>query len=141
MPPIPPARPRRPRTLGVIALSLAAVAAALAPAAVVVGGYILGGIGAYVDLTAMGTAGERLDPETLPAAARALVEQSSVWLAIGNGGWMLSAIAALVLGVIAIATRRGRAWGVAAVILAPISYIVVQLAFPLGLAWGTAPYV
>lgn len=133
-----PARPQGTAALGRIALLLSLIATVALTA---VGGYLawqIGhGVGTTVDLTAIES---QLGSENLafltPVRDFVLWAEITTWTATGLGVW------ALIQGIVAIARRRGRGSGIAAVIIAvagPIIYFVVfYLALAIGLGFAAA---
>ena len=72
----------------------------------------------------------------------AIAETAVVQRAVGFAIWAAFALWAVVQGIVAIIQRRGRAWGIAAVLLAPLSYFfVMQMAYTAGVALGAVPFI
>jgi len=124
------------------------VALLAALAALIVGGVVLflagrglGAIAEYVDLLELSRTGAELDPESLPAAARAIADTAVVQRTVGYVVWGALALWALAQGAFAIIQRRGRAWGVAAVVLAPLTLFAMQIAYTAGVAYGAVPFI
>ncbi|WP_144760697.1 hypothetical protein [Curtobacterium sp. 9128] len=124
------------KTVGVIAFLAAVVALVVG----VVGGYVLGtALGAsgalrgVLEGTTTGTDPQQLQREVMndPAVASQLMVGSIVmWVATLFGLW------GLVQGIVAIATKRGRGWGVVALVLAVVAAIVAGSVY-LGVAVST----
>lgn len=125
-------RPARSALLGVLALLAALIAFVVAP--------ILGGIAGYAVGLHLPLDGiEGMDESTVlrslsPARTEVL------WGEIGFWAGTLAGITGVVLGIVAIAQRRGRALGIVAVILAALGVVayVLVLLVALGLGAGVA---
>lgn len=126
-----PARATRRSTLGVVAFVLSLLASVVASAIAAVAAYPIGA-GAGEQLTS-GALGPRFDWSILsPVRDWVLVLEVAFWAGTVLGIW------ALVQGIVAIARRAGRGWGIAAVVCAavgPVLFaIVVQAVLVAGLA-------
>lgn len=122
----------RSAALGVIALVLGIVAAVVAPILGGISGY---GIGREVPRIAE-YIGRYDDTLSFLAPVRDQVLLGEVGLWVGT----LSGIAAIVLGIVAIARRQGRGWGIGAIVLgaagAIIFFVVCSIALGAGAAAG-----
>ncbi|PZE87206.1 DUF4064 domain-containing protein [Curtobacterium sp. MCBD17_032] len=126
---------KRKRTLGVVAFGLGIVALVLGA----VGGWLFGsGIGAsqaFQELLQNGGSGtvdqEQLSRELMsdPAVVRALGSA----LVVAGIGTVLG-LWALVQGIIAAATGRGRVWGILAIVLAVLAAVVFGIAYGASIA-------
>ncbi|GAA4352186.1 hypothetical protein [Microbacterium rhizosphaerae] len=143
-PPAPGYRPRQPRpagsrTLGAVAFILSLLAAVVAPIVASFAGWGIGaGVGAQQlsALSETNASTSAMLAALTPVRGEVLVAEIAFWAGMILGIW------AIVQGIVAIATRRGRGFGIAAVIVAaigPFAYFVLLLIF-LGLgAAGAVP--
>jgi hypothetical protein len=133
--PAPAAQPG-PSALGVIAFVLSAVAALVAPIVVGVAGYQMG--------FRLPSVTEYADTGTTDLSFFAPVRDQVLMGEIGFWTGTLVGIVAIVLGIMAIARRRGRAGGVVALILAgigPVLFVVVfSITLIVGAGAGAATY-
>lgn len=127
------------RTLGVIALIVAMVGLVAGTVLQFVAGAQLGGVGAFVDVGRLVSEGKQIDASTLPDAAKQIVNTANTISVIAFLVWLLLELWAIIQGIAAIVARRGRAWGIAALVVATVGYFVVQIAYTAGLAVGVAP--
>lgn len=130
-----------PRTLGVVAVIVASVALLAGSILQYLAGVQLGGIGQYVDVALLVEEGKQIDASTLPEAAKRIVNTANTVSVIAFIVWVLLVLWAIIQGIAAIVKRRGRAWGVAALIVVSVGYFVVQVTYTVGLAAGVAPYL
>jgi hypothetical protein len=132
---MPAAPPRRSSLIGILGMVLALVAAIVAP---IVGGmaafdagFLIPELDSYVG-----------DPDSLAFLSPA--REQVLWLEISFWLGTLTGIAAIVLGIIAIAQRRGRGQGIAALIIAVVGSIiytvVVIFAFGFGASLGAVGF-
>lgn len=137
----PPQTPERSRTLGVVSLvlAIAAVVGSIALSAITGFAAASGAMHHAVGMSPDGL--ENLTEQQLLALlspVRGLV----LWAEIGWWAGTVLGIAALALGITAIATRRGRGFGIAAVVVAaagPIVYALVVGVFVIaGIAAGSS---
>jgi hypothetical protein len=107
---------------GVLALIVGVVLAALAAQA-------------YADFVrySAGYAGSGIDSSQLPPAAEQSAANAGILALVGIVVWALLALWGLVQGIVAIALRRGRGWGIAAVIAAPVSGVAGFLVYVVSL--------
>ena len=114
-----------------MAFVLSIVAVVVAP--------IIGGIAGYQIGYALPTVMEYVDTTTSDLSFLSPVRDRVLMGEIGFWAGTLAGIAAIVLGIIAIAKRRGRVWGIVALIvavLAPVVFFIV-LSITLGVGAGT----
>jgi hypothetical protein len=134
-------RPKGPRTLGLVAFIVAVIAVLAGTLITYAAMYSVGGIGHYVDIAQLVKTGKSIDASSAPAGARRIVAAANDWALIGFAAWAILGVWAVIQGIVAIVRRRGRAWGVAAVIIAPVGYVIVQVGYYFGIAAGLAPYL
>jgi len=139
--PVEDAEPRRSRRLGVLALLVALAALIVGGFVLFLAGRALGSIAEYVDLLELSRTGTDIDPESLPAAARAIADAAVTQRILGFVVWGGLALWAVVQGAFAILQRRGRAWGIAAVVVAPLTFFAMQVAYTAGVALGAVPFI
>jgi hypothetical protein len=132
-------RPAGPGTLGAVAFILSLLAAVVVPIVASFAGWGIGaGIGAQqlTDLSEANASSSEMLAALTPVRGQVLVTEIAFWAGTILGIW------AIVQGIVAIARRRGRGFGIAAVIVAaigPIVFFVLLLIF-LGLgAAGSVP--
>ncbi|WJL96014.1 hypothetical protein QSU92_02045 [Microbacterium sp. ET2] len=124
-------KPARGVALGLTAFLLALGAAVLAPAAGGIGGYFIGA-GTGERLMA-GTLGTDFDWSLLsPVRDWVLLAEIGFWAGTVLGLW------AIVQGIIAIARRAGRGWGIAAVVVAALGPVVFGLTLQAVIVAGLA---
>jgi len=129
-----PAQPRS-AILGIVAFVLSVVAAVIAP--------IVAGIAGYQIGFQLPTVTQYIDPATSDLSFLSPVRDQVLLGEVGFWVGTLSGIAAIVLGIMAIAKRAGRAWGIVALILAvlgPVIFFVV-LGVTLGAGAGAGAVV
>lgn len=115
-----PPKPARGAALGLTAFLVSLGAAVLAPAAGAIGGYFIGA-GTGERLMA-GTLGTNFDWSLLsPVRDWVLLAEIGFWAGTALGIW------AIVQGIVAIARRAGRGWGIAAVVVAALGPIIFGL--------------
>ena len=124
-----PAQPKSP-LLGIIAVLLAAVAAVLAP--------LLSGIAGYQIGSGMPSILQDMDNVGDDLSFLAPVRDQVLWGEIGFWVGTLTGIAAIVLGIMAIAQRKGRGWGIAALIVGVIAPIIFFMVLFISISAGTA---
>lgn len=129
------------RTLGIVAFVASCAAAVVGTVIQFVAGFVLGGIAQYVDVASLVEVGKQIDPATLPDAAKQIVSTANAISVIAFLAWLGLALWAIIQGIAAIVKRRGRAWGVTALVVVAVGYFVVQIAYTVGLTAGVAPYV
>lgn len=124
-----PAAPASP-ALGVVSFVLGLIAAVVAPIVSGIAGYQVGfglpGVMDYIDTTTS-------DLSFLsPVRDQVLLGEIGFWTGT------LAGLAAIVLGIIAIAKRQGRVWGIVALILAVIGPVIffIVLSVTLGIGAG-----
>lgn len=130
-----PAQPKS-SALGIVAFALSIVAAVVAP--------IIGGAAAYQIGYKLPSVTDQLNESTndlsflAPVRDQVLMGEISFWLGT------LTGIAAIVLGIMAIAKRAGRAWGITALILGVIGplifFTVVGVTLGLGASSGAVGF-
>ncbi|MGM1016844.1 MAG: hypothetical protein ACQEW8_04825 [Actinomycetota bacterium] len=124
---VPPTPKRRSSLIGILALLLSLIAAIVTP--------IIGGIAAF-DVGFLIPDVDRYvgDPDSLaflsPARDQVLWLEISFWLGT------LTGVAAIVLGIVAIAQRRGRGQGIAGLIVAVLGSIVYTVVVIVALGFG-----
>lgn len=128
-------------TLGVVAVIVASVGLVAGCILQFVGGMRLGGIAEYIDVALLVEEGKQIDAATLPDAAKRIVNAANTVSVIAFIVWLLLALWAIIQGIAAIVTRRGRVWGIAALVVATVGYFLVQVAYTVGLATGVAPFL
>ncbi|GAA1545338.1 hypothetical protein HD600_000325 [Microbacterium ginsengiterrae] len=122
--------PKRGRVLGVVAFVLAIVAAVVAP--------IVGGAAGYSIGFELPSVMERLDASTSdlsflsPVRDQVLMGEISFWLGT------LAGIAAIVLGIMAIVKRAGRAFGITGLVIAVVGPIIFFIVLGVSLTLGAA---
>lgn len=125
------AQPQSP-LLGIIAAVLSAVAAVVAP--------VLAGISGYQIGIGMPTFMQEIDSSSDDLSFLSPVREQVLWGEIGFWIGTLAGLAAIVLGIMAIAQRKGRGWGITGLvvsIIAPaIFFIVLFVALSAGAAAG-----
>lgn len=126
--PQPPA-PKR-ATMGIIAFALSLVAAVVAP--------IFGGIAGYQIGAALPALADNIDAATSDLSFLSPVRDQVLIGELGFWGGTLAGIAAIVFGIIAIAKRQGRAWGVVALILGVVAPVIFFTALSVMLGSGTS---
>ena len=126
--PQPPA-PKR-ATMGIIAFALSLVAAVVAP--------IFGGIAGYQIGAALPALADSIDAATSDLSFLSPVRDQVLIGELGFWGGTLAGIAAIVFGIIAIAKRQGRAWGVVALILGVVAPVIFFTALSVMLGSGTS---
>ncbi|MBY6062481.1 hypothetical protein [Microbacterium esteraromaticum] len=133
--PAPFAPPPAPaKTLGALALVAAFLAAVVAP---IIGASLAFTVGTVVPATAVDVDTTFTDDLALlsPARIQVLWAEITFWAATAIG------VAAIVLGIIAGVTRRGRGMGIAAIVIAAIGpvffFVGVGILFGIGAAVGT----
>lgn len=128
--------PRKPATLGIVAFVLGVVAALIAP--------ILGGISGYQVGFGLPSVLQHIDQVTDDLSFLSPVRDQILLGEIGFGSGTLAGIAAIVLGIMAIVKRQGRAWGITALILGVIApaifFIVVSVLLSIGAGSGAMNY-
>lgn len=129
------------RTLGIIAFVASCAAAVVGSVTQFVAGVVLGGIAQYVDVATVVELGKQIDPATLPDAAKQIVGTANAISVVAFLSWLGLALWSGIQGIAAIVTRRGRAWGVTALIVVAVGYFVVQVAYTVGLTAGIAPHL
>ena len=122
--------------LGVVAFVLSVVAGVVAP--------IIGGIGGYQIGYGLPSVMQYVDPSTSdlsflsPVRDQVLVGEIGFWVGTVSG------LTAIVLGIIAIAKRRGRVWGIVSLILAGIGpvlfFLVLSIMLGIGAGAGAVTY-
>lgn len=124
-----PATPRS-AVMGVVSFVLSLVAAAIAPIIGGIAGYQIGfrlpSVMADVDTTASDLS------YLAPVRDQVLMGEIGFW--VGT----LAGIAAIVFGIIAIAKRQGRVWGIVALILAVIGPVIFFMALSIALGIGAS---
>ncbi|MBN7794855.1 hypothetical protein JF550_13365 [Microbacterium esteraromaticum] len=132
--PAPFAPPAPSKTLGALALVAAFLAAVVAP---IIGASLAFVIGTVVPATALDVDTTFTDDLALlsPARMHVLWAEITFWAATVVG------VAAIVLGIIAGVTRRGRGMGIAAIVIAAVGpvffFVGVAILFGIGTAVGT----
>lgn len=134
----PPAAPQPKSSMtGIVAFSLSIIAAVVAS--------IIGGFAGYQIGFGLPTVAQQISRSTsdlsflAPVRDQVLMGEISFWLGT------LAGIAAIVLGIMAIAKRAGRAWGITALILGVLGpvifFTVLTVLLGIGAGSGTAAYV
>ncbi len=134
-------RAKGPRRLGLVAFLIGVGGVVLGSALQFWAGYHLGSIAQFDVVRAAIEAQKSIDVSKLPPAGGRIVGEVNTISIVGSLAYYGLALWALIQGVVAIVRRRGRAWGVAAIVVIVIGYFVVQLAYSGGLALGAAPYL
>jgi len=116
--------------MGVVAFVLALIAAVAAPIVAGIAGYEIG----YRLPTVMND----LNASTSDLSFLSPVRDQVLIGEIGFWSGTIAGIAAIVLGIIAIAKRRGRVWGIIALILAVLGPVIFFLVVSLTLGIGTS---
>ena len=129
------------RTLGVVALIVATVGLLAGSILQFFAGAQLGAIGQYVDVDVLVQQGKQIDPATLPDQAKQIVNTANTISVVAFIVWLLLGLWAIIQGIAAIVRRRGRAWGVAALIVTAVGYFIVQVTYTVGLAAGVGPFL
>lgn len=129
------------RRLGVIAFVLAAASAVAGAALQFAAGHQLGGIARFPGVADVVRGGGAIDPSTLPADAQAIADQASTLSLIGLAVWIALALWAFIQGIAAVVQRRGRAWGVAAIVVSVVGHVIAQAGYTLGITLGAAPHL
>jgi len=126
----------RPATLGIIAFVLSIIAAVVAP--------IIGGTSAYQVGFGLPTIMNDIDTATSDLSFLSPVRDSVLLGEIGVWSGTLAGIAAIVLGIMAIAKRQGRVWGIIALILAVLGpfifFLVVSITLTAGAGAGAVTF-
>lgn len=128
-------------TLGVVAVIVASVGLLAGSILQYIAGVQLGGIAEYIDVALLVEEGKQIDATTLPDGAKRIVNTANTVSVIAFIVWLLLALWAIIQGIAATVTKRGRVWGVAALIVATVGYFIVQVAYTVGLAAGVAPFL
>lgn len=132
----PQSAPSRPAALGVVAFVLSIIAGIIAP--------IVGGTAGYQIGFRLPTVMDHLDPSASDLSFLSPVRDQVLMGEIGFWLGTLTGIAALVLGIMAIVQRRGRAWGITAIVLAAVGpvlfFIVLSITLGIGAGAGTVSY-
>jgi len=127
----PSAPESRSAALGVVALILGIVAAIVAPVLGGISGYAIGrevpGIAEYIGRYTDGTLSF-----LIPVRDQVLLGEIGLWAGT------LSGVFAIVLGIVAIARRRGRGWGIAALVLGAAGAIIFFTVFSIAMGAGAA---
>lgn len=133
-----PPAPSQPKSsvLGLVAFALSIIAAVVAS--------IVGGAAGYQIGFTLPTVMDQIDPSTndlsflAPVRDQVLMGEVSFWLGT------LAGIAAIVIGIMAIAKRAGRAWGITALILGVVGplvfFTVLGVTLGIGAGAGSATY-
>ncbi|WP_228479925.1 DUF4064 domain-containing protein [Microbacterium abyssi] len=121
----------RPATLGVLSFVLSLVAVAVAP--------IIAGIAGYEIGFRLPSVATDVDAATSDLSFLSPVRDQVLLGEIGFWVGTLTGIVAIVLGIVAIAKRRGRVWGIIGLILAALGPVIffVVLGIALGVGAGT----
>ena len=123
--------------LGVIAFVLSVIAGVVAP--------IIGGISGYQVGFGLPTVMSYVDSTTADLSVFSPVRDQILVGEIGFWTGTLAGITAIVLGIIAIAKRRGRVWGIVSLILAGLGpvlfFLVLSITLGIGAGAGTATYL
>jgi hypothetical protein len=84
-----------------------------------------------------------IDPDNtaVPTEAYELIASATTMTVAGWAVYGVTALVSLLLGIIAIVQRRGRGWGIAAVIVAVLGAVAVLIAMTIGATVGATPYV
>ena len=128
---VPYVEPPVSRMTGVIALALSVIAAIIVP---LVGAVFAYQIGALLPFTEIGVDSTFQDDLAMLAPARMQVLWAEIIFWIGTA----LGIAALVIGIIATAKRRGRGLGITAIVIAAIGPIIFFVAISMALGVGAA---
>lgn len=124
----PEAPARKPGSLGVFALVLAIIAAVVAPIVAGIAGFEIGvRIPSGIDTNA---------PDFLATLSPA--RDQVLWAEITFWAGTVLGVAAIVLGIMAIARRRGRGKGIAALIVAAVGPVIFWVVLGVAIATGTA---
>jgi hypothetical protein len=131
----PGVKPKGPSTLGIIAFVAALAGVIIGSILVFVGGQAIGSVVQYT-----GTSGT-VDPSTVPAAGQDAATSGGGLTVAGFLVFGVLALWGFIQGIVATVKKRGRGWGIAAIILAVIGGGIVAALWFAGLAAGAAPYV
>lgn len=123
-----PVAEKKPATLGIIAFALGIVALVVAP--------ILGGISGYQVGFGLPSVVEHIDQAADDLSFLSPVRDQVLLGEIGFWAGTLTGIAAIVLGIMAIAKRQGRGWGITALILGVVAPAIFFTALSVMLAAG-----
>lgn len=127
------ARPKGRPGLGVVAFVVALVGTVAGSILAYAGGLQIGPLAAY---STDGTT--TISPDDLTPALQQALITGSVLLVVAFGVMAVLALWALVQGIIAAVKNRGRGWGIAAIVVAVISWLPVVTLLGLGTAAGLA---
>jgi hypothetical protein len=122
-------RPAGPRTLGAMSFILSLLAAVVVPIVASCAGWGIGaGMGAQqlADLSQSNASTSAMLAALTPVRGQVLLAEIAFWAGTVLGIW------AIVQGIVAVARRRGRGFGIAAIIVAaigPLAYFVLLLIF------------
>ena len=138
--PAPPAeyqtgKPKGPSTLGVIAFVVALAAVIIGSIVVYIGGQTLGALVEY-----SGTSGT-VDANTLPPDAQNAAASGGIMTVVGFAVFGVLALWGFIQGIVAVVKKRGRGWGIAAIILAVIGGVIVSILWGVGFAAGAGPFI
>jgi hypothetical protein len=131
----PGVKPKGPSTLGIIAFVAALAGVIIGSILVFVGGQALGGVVQYT-----GSSGT-VDANTLPAEAQDALASGGVLTFVGFLVFGILALWGFIQGIVAVVKKRGRGWGIAAIVLAVVGLGIVGTMWGFGFGAGAAPYL
>jgi hypothetical protein len=131
----PGVKPKGPSTLGIIAFVAALAAVIIGSILVFIGGQAIGSVVQYT-----GTSGT-VDASTIPAEGQDAAASGAALTFAGFAIFFVLGLWGFIQGIVATVKKRGRGWGIAAIVLAVIGGGIVAILWGSGVAAGAAPYV
>ncbi|MFL1999686.1 MULTISPECIES: hypothetical protein [unclassified Microbacterium] len=131
----PTEQPKGSNKLGVIAFVVALAAVVIGSIVTYLGGQSLGTLIEYT-----GTSGT-VDANDLPPAAQQIAASGGLLTVAGFAVFGVLALWGFIQGIVAVVKKRGRGWGIAAIIVAVVGGVIVSIIWGVGFAAGAAPYI
>ncbi|RKT36452.1 hypothetical protein DEU34_0966 [Microbacterium sp. AG1240] len=131
----PTEKPKGSNKLGLIAFVVALAAVVIGSIVAYLGGQSLGTLIEYT-----GTSGT-VDANDLPPAAQQIAASGGLLTFAGFAVFGVLALWGFVQGIVAVVKKRGRGWGIAAIIVAVLGGVIVSIIWGVGFAAGAAPYI
>lgn len=132
-------QPKGPSTLGIIALAAAVVGVIVGAILVFIGGQQIGSLAQYGAMAPDGT--YQIDEGSLNAAGQQAASVGGLLSFAGFAVYGLLGLWGFIQGIVAIVKKRGRGWGIAAIVVAVIGGGVLFALWTAGVAAGVAPYI